>query len=497
MWLLAAPAGGRYDGHHVVRAEPADERELRTLLRLADEVWSERVGLGPVDLRMAPASMAALDASGIDYEVRVADLQLEVDRERARLQARTAPALDAGWFQDFADLAAIEAYLEALAMQRPDIVESIALGTSLEGREIRALRIGPAAAGKSAILYTGTMHAREWLSPMVVTCIADALVEGAGSDDRIDDILAAVDVYVVPVLNPDGYVWSWTGDRYWRKNTRGGFGVDLNRNYGYAWGGQGSSGDPAAENYRGDGPFSEPESAALRDFVIARPELVAHIDVHSYANLVIHPWGHGYEAAPDEAALQSLAGEMADAMAGATGAIYSPIQGADFYPAAGTVDDWSYGDHGMMAFTIELRGNDFVVPPSQIEPACEETLAAALVLAEWAAAQSGAEPPPDDDGDGGSPPGGESDSGGSGDAAPDPGQLPDPDGDATSTAAGPSDGGSADGADAGQGGALPWDYGGTSEGCTCASSPGGAGRRALALLFLVAIGTRRGRRRDA
>jgi uncharacterized protein (TIGR03382 family) len=495
-WMLAATAGGapaavRYDGDRLVRAWPRDAAELTALLDLASDVWTERVGVGPLDVRVAARDMPALDVSGIAYEVRIADVQAAVDAEASRLGlgiasapgALPASAQSPEWFADFRDLPAIETFVDTLAADHPGLVAIEAVGESLEGRPIRALRIGTPAPGKTGVLYTGTMHAREWLSPMVTTCIADAIASRAGSDPRIDDILQSVVLFVVPVLNPDGYAYSWSGDRYWRKNVRDGHGVDLNRNFGYAWGGDGASADPWAENYHGTGPFSEPESAALRDFAVAHPELVAHIDVHAYANLVIHPWGYGYDTAPDEPVLASLASDMAGAMTDATGAIYQPIQGADFYPAAGAVDDWSYGERGMMAFTIELRGNDFVVPPSFIEPACDETLEAALVLAEWAAL--GADPEV--------PPGGDDDTeGGGGDHGPGPSAGESTAGDAAATGdADPEDtGGEADSeGDAPAAGdldaALPWDYGGEGSGCTCTSDPHTPGSAFVAALVLA------------
>jgi hypothetical protein len=385
--LAATPASVRHDGHRVVRVYPTDEAALAQVLELADDVWSERPRPGRVDIEVGPEALAALDATGLAYDVLVADVQLAIDEERERLAAAPAPTQDT-WYTDFRTFAEIDAQLDVLADAQPGFTEVFTVGQSLEGRTVRGVKLGRPAEGKAALLLTGTMHAREWLSPMTVMCIADHLLSDS-------DLLETIDVYVIPVLNPDGYVYSWQGDRYWRKNTRGGYGVDLNRNFGYEWGGAGASPNPSDENYHGDGPFSEPETQILRDFVDERPELVAHIDFHSYAELVIYPWGYGYESAPDEPQLSSLASAMAGALNAAHGHAFQPIQGADFYPAAGAVDDWAYGDAGMMAFTIELRGNDFVIAPSNIVPSCEESLAGTLELAAWTAEQSDVVEPPD------------------------------------------------------------------------------------------------------
>jgi len=391
--LASTPAAARrYDGHAIVRVQVQSPAELAIVTAIADEVWTHRPGPGAVDVRVAPGRLAELRATGLPHEIRIADAQARIDVERSRLAAAPDPAAGGAWFADFRDYEAIMTQLDAMAASAPEIAEVIDLGDSLEGRAIRGLRIGKGGAGAPAVLYTGTMHAREWLATMTSMCVADAFLSGYGTDDHVTALVDDLEIVVVPVLNPDGYVVSWTADRYWRKNTRDGYGVDLNRNFGHAWGGAGASGNPYDETYHGEGPFSEPESAVLRDFVELHGGFVAHVDFHSFAQLVLYPWGYTYDAAPDEPALAMLADGMSAAIAQSTGASYPAIQGSDLYPAAGAVDDWAYGDAGMMAFTIELRGDDFVVPPSEIAAACAENVAAALVVADWAHGQVPTEP---------------------------------------------------------------------------------------------------------
>jgi carboxypeptidase A4 len=115
------------------------------------------------------------------------------------------------------------------------------------------------------------IHAREWISPASVTYIIKELVENRQNNLWADKM----DFYVVPVLNPDGYEYTHTNDRLWRKNRRnpqlgGCAGTDLNRNFGYKWGGLGSSKNPCAETYAGTAAFSEPESKAIRDYVTSQ-----------------------------------------------------------------------------------------------------------------------------------------------------------------------------------------------------------------------------------
>lgn len=487
----------RYDGHRVVRAWPADAAELAEVLAVADDVWTERVGPGPVDVRLSPQSLAALDATGIDYDVRISDVQLAVDAEHDRLAVPEGTAQAPGaWFSDFKDGPEIDQFMDALAAEFPDRVTVENVGSSLDGRLIRGVRIsGAPAEGKAALILTGTLHAREWLSPMTVTCIADTLAREYGSDPQITDALDALEIFVVPVVNPDGYAYTWSGDRYWRKNTRGGHGVDLNRNFSFQWGGGGSSGDVSAEDYRGNGPLSEPESQALNAYFQTKPNAVAHIDFHSFSELILYPWGYQYGAAPDEADLSELAQDMSSAIQATHGAYYDPIQGSDLYPADGVIDDWAYAEFGMMSFTIELRGSDFVVPASQILPSCEENLEATLVLA--AHAMQFSDPTPSADGgvgeDEGSGDGGPGADGGGTLGGDESGDGGDGGGGDSSGDAGFSDDADETGALGEDGQALPAAYGRGAQPETCACRGGTSAPPLPALLCLFALVSRRRR----
>lgn len=118
------------------------------------------------------------------------------------------------------------------------------------------------------IIFTG-IHAREWISPATVTYIISEFVENR---DKHLPVIDGIDFYIVPVVNPDGYEYTHYGQRLWRKNrSKGNYfcpGTDLNRNWGYMWGGQGTSGDNCREIYRGTGPFSEPETRSVSNFVL-------------------------------------------------------------------------------------------------------------------------------------------------------------------------------------------------------------------------------------
>jgi carboxypeptidase T len=346
---------------------------------IALDVWSEHHGPGlPLDVVVARGALATLEHAGITWQVLVADIDAVAAAEAVRL-AEPAAAQPADWFGEFRDYRAIATYLQTLADQHPDRASLAAIGGSVEGRPLWALRVGTP--GGTRMLIDGTLHAREWIAAMVATCIADRLVRDADAP-AIRALLDRTELWIVPVVNPDGYQYSWSDDRYWRKNRRDRHGVDLNRNFSVAWGGSGSSRSERSETYRGAYAFSEPETAALRDLV-KREGIELHIDLHAYGQLVLYPWSHTASHARDRDRFRAMGDRIASAMFAEHEKRYTLSSGAELYPASGTMTDWMYGEAEATSFTIELRpkgGSGFVLPPDQIRPTCDEGLAAVLAL---------------------------------------------------------------------------------------------------------------------
>ncbi len=369
-----------------VRVWPRTAAERADVFAHAIDVWSEHSDAEALDVVLDPAGMAWVLDARLEAEVLVVDIDAlaEDERERLAMAEVARPPAPGRWFSEYRDLSAIHAHLDQLAQRRPDLVMQETIGHSLEGRPLVALRIGGTGSRRAGMLINGGLHAREWISMMVTTCVADRLISSYDDDARIRRFVDEVELWVVPVSNPDGYVHSWSRDRYWRKNRRDGHGVDLNRNFDLAWGGPGSSDKPASQIYRGTAAFSEPESAALRD-LMHRGDFDAHIDFHSYGQLLLHPWSHKRKRSRDHKRLSATADGMAKAIAAQHGKRYRKMSGESLYPASGTFMDWAYGEHEVSSFVIELRprgGSGFVLPPEQIVPTCDEGLAAVLTLGE-------------------------------------------------------------------------------------------------------------------
>jgi hypothetical protein len=302
---------------------------------------------------------------------------------------------DAGLYHTYAE---IDDELHKLAVAHPQIAQVSTIGKSVDGRDLWAIKISDNVAQdepEAETVFLGGHHAREWIAVDVPFLLASELVNKYGTDTTITRLVNQSEIWIVPMVNPDGHQYSVTTDRLWRKNRRnnddGTYGVDLNRNYGYQWGGPGSSGDTYSEIYRGPAAFSEPETQAVRDF-LQQHQAKALISYHSYSQLVLYPWGYTNSPAPDAPLLQNLAVAIADRIRVVHAVTYTPEQSSDLYLASGDTTDWLYGESRVPSFTIELRPRSaspgFELPESEITPTFEENLPAALFLINWAIQQS-------------------------------------------------------------------------------------------------------------
>ena len=342
---------------------------------IALDVWSEA---GATEVVVAQRDLIRLAHHGIAWRVIDPDIDATARAERERLHAYR-PGDD--FFTEYHDLEETNAYLVKLAALAPDRVRLSRVGNSVEGRAIMALTIGN---GEVPMLVNGTQHAREWIATAVTTCVADRLVRQYASDPKVKNFVDHTTLWVVPVVNPDGYQFSWNSNRYWRKNRRASHGVDLNRNYSVAWGGKGSSSRERAEDYRGPSAFSEPESQTLRDLVLGQG-IKLHIDFHAFGQLVLYPWGYTNKKSDDDAWFRAIGDKLASALFAQHETRYTLMPSSELYLAAGTMTDWVYGQAHAASYTIELRPKrgglgGFVLPPEQIKPTCDEAFAAVLEL---------------------------------------------------------------------------------------------------------------------
>ncbi|KAI5642067.1 zinc carboxypeptidase domain-containing protein [Phthorimaea operculella] len=267
------------------------------------------------------------------------------------------------------------------------------IGKSVEGRPIKMLKITNSNASNSGVWLDGCMHAREWITVPVVTFIANHI---ARNFNNLPKFLTNKDWFFVPIVNPDGYHFTHHQDRMWRKN-RARFGntivgVDLNRNFGLNWGsGIDASvtyGDPMHQNYRGQEPFSEPESSAVKDMILySGLPFKIFLSFHAYSEAISFPWCFQSDPSPDYVNLLEGGAVMAKAIYDTSGRMYKVGNFKDImYFASGTSIDWSYGTAKIpFSYLVELRSKEhrFFLPKEEIIDCCREALAGVIALAEF------------------------------------------------------------------------------------------------------------------
>ncbi len=383
----------RFDGNSVLRVSVPDEASLQTVLKLTEDVWSHHVAPGgTIDVRITPEQRRAIDQAGLSYEVFIPDIE-------PLIEAQMVPPLrEADFSGNYHTYAEIESFIDDAVANYPTFVQKVEFGETLQNRKMWGVRItGPTSpAFKPAVLYHGGQHAREWITVATCCYLIDHLLANYGTDPEITDLVDRVQWYILPIMNPDGYVYTWDVNRMWRKNrvphSDGTYGTDNNRNWAEGWGlDNGSSGEPGADTYRGWAPFSEKESFAISRFINNHDNIRAYMDLHSYSQLVLWPWGYKSDLNPDNDTFNLVGQTMMNRLHATHGQTYvgGPTYTA-IYPVSGGSIDWVYANHGILAYSIEERDRGqygFLLPPEQIVPASEEVVSALMYLTWWVAPQ--------------------------------------------------------------------------------------------------------------
>ena len=384
--LALAPAGQTATSRPmVVVARPSSDAEAAYLMSNFDETHNHAPG--QIEILLWPGDLAQLDAAGIDYEVRIEDLAAQEAGGTAAEEPQVLPGPDRS---DYRRLAEINTELQDLAKKNPSLVKLFEMKRpSLEGRTVYGIEIASnvkdvAGDGRPILYIDAVHHAREWPAAEYSMIYAYHLIENFGKDPRVTSLLKKARVIVVPVINVDGFAYSREAvaqnsnlsagngfEGYWRKNRRSltgvtvpaprpinpdAYGVDPNRNYSYLWGdgNGGSSGLQVDQTYRGEAPFSEPETQNVRDVILGRPVTMV-VTNHTYQASVLRTGGGD---APEDAILERIGGVVAKIL----GYTNSPTVG---YPTTGTTDDWAYAAMGSFGFTIEHGRIGFHPPYDQ------------------------------------------------------------------------------------------------------------------------------------
>jgi len=355
-----------------------------------------------VQVVLRPNERNRLNRKGFDFEV-VRNADGLTAQQAAEQQKRRGFKVWRPWDGP----AGLEQQVRSVPEEYPDIAELHTIGQSHQDRDILAIRVTADVGDvplheRPAVLIQGTAHAREWISTEVTRRTMLHFLEGAKTDPVVQDILATTELWFVPVVNPDGYQYTFDVERLWRKNLRdndnngvidSNDGVDLNRNFPEHWNydEEGSSSQFTSQTYRGPAPASEPETVAemelfgLADFRFA-------ISNHSFGQLLLYPQGWQVQTpSADDPIYVALTGTDADpAVEG-----FNPGPSADLYITNGEFTDWAHATQDVLAWTPELSegcdGCGFVFPddPKLVQEEFKRNLQFAINVARSA-------PTPDD-----------------------------------------------------------------------------------------------------
>ncbi|XP_059183902.1 carboxypeptidase O-like [Centropristis striata] len=289
----------------------------------------------------------------------------------------------------------ISGWMAQMEKEYPDIVTIVEYGQTYEKRVISLLKIGVnTGAKKKAIWMDCGIHAREWIAPAFCQYFVKEILQAYKTDPKMQQMMKNMDFYVTPVLNVDGYLFSWSDDRLWRKNrspgpSAGCYGTDLNRNFDANWGTLGVSNNCSSQIYPGAQPVSEPEAQAVTYFVGSRKdEFLCFLTIHSYGQLLLVPYGHPNFTASNYKELMDVGRAASDAIKKVHGKHYTVGTSPDvLYANSGSSRDWAHMLGIPLTYTFELRDNGtygFKLPEDQIQPTCEEAYSGALHIISYA-----------------------------------------------------------------------------------------------------------------
>jgi hypothetical protein len=386
-----------YDGYHVIQATAATPETFDFLQNFNNfhdvDVWSIRKrqdGLFDAKFHVHPAVaddvIQTLTSSNVEFQILSHDLQRDIDQMEL-LNSRYAKEDDP--FSHYYDFDQLQEFL----IEQVDICgsncEIINIGSSFNGLPLNIVKlVGEPIAGcqqKPSIWIDAGIHAREWIAVSTGQFLLYSLINDYNSDPFVKQMRDTYDWYILPCVNPDGYSYSWTSDRLWRK-TRQVYesvtcvGADCNRNFDFQWMTVGASDVPCASTYAGPYPNSEPEALAQSEFMMDRNGIWdLFITLHTYGQLWMAPYGYTTDLPENYESMERVGLAAVETIRNTSGKEYRFGSASSIlYQSSGTSRDWAAGVPRIpYVYTLELRDEEsFELPASEIRPTGEEIWAA-------------------------------------------------------------------------------------------------------------------------
>ncbi|CAJ1056141.1 carboxypeptidase A4 [Xyrichtys novacula] len=413
LWLLlvlvaAAKADVRvFSGDQVIRVNAETEDQLQLLQALeAREEWEVDFWLDPVstdlpiDIRVPYDSQTAvmeyLNANSIRYSVLISDLQELLDEEKVEMQKnqmkeRMTKSFNFGAYHR---LETIYSWMDTLVAQYPNLISKQEIGKSYENRPMYVLKFSTGGNKRPAIWIDTGIHSREWVSQATGVWTANKIATDYGTDSSLTSLLNNMDIYMLLLANPDGYAFTHTNDRMWRKtrSMNPGYscrGVDPNRNWDAGFGGPGASRYPCSDSYHGPSAHSEIEVKNVVNLIKSHGNFKSFISVHAYSQLLMYPYGYSCRNVPHQPELDAVGTAAVQKLTSLYGTRYKVGSICNIiYQASGGSIDWSYNLGIKYSFAFELRDTGrygFVLPANQIIPTASETWLALKHIMEYVA----------------------------------------------------------------------------------------------------------------
>ncbi|XP_070686353.1 carboxypeptidase A4 [Pempheris klunzingeri] len=410
LWLLlvlvaAAKAERVFTGDQVFRVNVQSEEQLRLLQALeTQEEWELDFWLHPVstelpvDIRVPRSSLTFvteyLHAHSIPHSVIINNLQELLDEEKAEMEEnqmmeRSSRSFNFGAYHR---LETIYSWMDTLVAQHPKLVTKVEIGRSYENRPMYVLKFSTGGNKRPAIWIDTGIHSREWVSQATGVWTANKIATDYGTDASLTSLLNTMDIYMLLLANPDGYAYTHSNDRMWRKTrseNSGSWcrGVDPNRNWDAGFGGPGASKNPCSDSYHGPSAHSEIEVKNVVNLIRNHGNFKSFISVHAYSQLLMYPYGSSCKDVPHQPELDSVGRAAVQKLTSLYGTRYKVGSICKIiYQASGGSIDWSYNLGIKYSFAFELRDTGrygFILPANQIIPTASETWLALKHIMEY------------------------------------------------------------------------------------------------------------------
>lgn len=381
---------------------------IRPVVGSQYDVWMQNDKF--VDVRLGRDAFAEIAReNSLEYEVYVSDIEAAIrdtmpgnsqyDVNSDSMQHAFGSYGGDLFFDEYRDLHTIDLWLQLLEQTYPSLVKLEQITTTPEGHPLNVVHVSAqnteANPDKKTIVISGGLHAREWISVSTTLFMLQRLLQEYGQDKSTTHYLDSLDFLFIPVFNPDGYEYSWHGDRLWRKNRQATGveqcpGIDLDRSFNYEWDESEAHEYPCSESYNGGAPFAAAETKAWHEYlggIKGDYRIFGYLDLHSYSEEILYPYGYSCEAVPrDFENLLELAFGLAKAVRLTTRKNYDVVAackdaGSDLTPGmgGGSALDYMYHNRARWALQLKLRdtgSHGFLLPPKFIRPVGHEIYAA-------------------------------------------------------------------------------------------------------------------------